>query len=144
MQQPLVDTKWEKLEKLPAWQMTKVVIQETKKSEEQYILLLRRLRAALRHEQQSIAMAPPSTTNFLTRMRCLPKSSWPPCPGEPRGPQDQDQQRTVRQTCRLRPLVQILDTLVPRTVEQLPDTMRLLDTLLPVRRSYPFPRCSGL
>ena len=85
---------------------------------------LRRLRAALRHEQQSIAMALASALHHsadkTTRAQhnapreqrnagteyyklsdedeVLARGSRPPCLGEPRGPQDQDQQRTVEQT----------------------------------------------
>ena len=85
---------------------------------------LRRLRASLRHEQQSIAMAlatalhhsadkttraqhnaPRGQKNAGTEYYELSdedevptRGSRPPCLGEPRGPQDRDQQRTVEQT----------------------------------------------
>ena len=56
----------------------------------------------------------------------------PPCLGEPRGPQDQDQQRTVEQPADYAPMVHILDAPVAQMVEQLPDIMRFFDTLSPV------------
>ena len=100
---------------------------------------LRRLRAALRHEQQSIAMAlasalhhsadkstraqhnaPRGQKNAGTEYYELSdedevpaRGSRPPCLGEPRGPQDRDQLRTVEQTADFAPLVQILDPVEP-------------------------------
>ena len=59
----------------------------------------------------------------------LPQGSRPPCLGEPRGPQDQDQLRTVEQAAAYAPMVQILDAPVPQMVEQLPDIMHFFDTL---------------
>ena len=119
---------------------------------------LRRLRAALRHEQQSIAMALASALHHsadkTTRAQynaprghknagteyyalsdddeVLARGSRPPCLGEPRGPQEPDQPRTVEQIAVYAPLVQILDAPVPQLVEQLPDVLRFFDLLLPV------------
>ena len=101
---------------------------------------LRRLRAALRHEQQSIATALASALHHsavkTTRAQhnaprgqknasteyyelsdedvVLARGSRPQCLGEPRGPQDQDQQHTVEQTADYAPVVQ---TLVPQMVD---------------------------
>ena len=61
-----------------------------------------------------------------------PQASQPPCLGEPRGPQERIQQRTMEQLADVEHMVQILDTPVPQMVEQLPDVMRFFDTLLPV------------
>ena len=58
--------------------------------------------------------------------------SRPPCLGEPRGPQERDQPRTVEQIAVYAPMVQILDAPVPQLVEQLPDILHLFDTLTPV------------
>ena len=111
---------------------------------------LRRLRAALRHEQQSIAMALASALHHLadktTRAQYnaprrqrnagteyyalsdedeVPaRGSRPPCLGEPRGPQERDQLRAVEQIAVYAPMVQILDALVPQLVEQMPDVLR--------------------
>ena len=108
---------------------------------------LRRLRAALRHEQQSIAMAlasalhhsadkttraqynaPRGQKNAGTEYYELSdedvvsaRGSRPPCLGEPRGPQERDQQRTVEQIAVYAPMVQILDAPVVQMVEQLPN-----------------------
>ena len=98
----------------------------------------RPLRAALRHEQQSIGMALASALHHsadkTTRAqhnaprgqknagtehyelsdeedKVPARGSRPPCLGEPR-PQDQDQLRTMEQTADCAPLVQILDPLV--------------------------------
>ena len=118
---------------------------------------LRRLRAALRHEQQSIAMALASalhhsadkTTNVqhnalrgqmnagseyyeLSDEDVVPaRGSRPPCLGEPRGPQDRDQQRAVEQTADYAPMVQILDAPVAQMVEQLPNLTQFFDILRP-------------
>ena len=61
-----------------------------------------------------------------------PQGSRPPCLAEPRGPQDQDQLRTMEQAAAYAPTVQILDIPVPQMVEQLPDVLRIFATLLPV------------
>ena len=60
------------------------------------------------------------------------RGSRPPCLGEPRGPQERDQPRTVEQVAVYAPMVQILDAPVPQLVEQLPDVLRFFDLLLPV------------
>ena len=60
------------------------------------------------------------------------RGSRPPCLGEPRGPQERDQPRTVEQAAAYAPMVQILDIPVPQMVEQLPDVLRFFATLLPV------------
>ena len=119
---------------------------------------LRRLRAALRHEQQSIAMAlasalhhsadkttralynaPRGQKNAGTEYYALSDEdevpvwgSRPPCLGEPRGPQERAQPRTVEQIAVYAPMVQILDAPVPQLVEQLPDILHFFDTLTPV------------
>ena len=62
----------------------------------------------------------------------LLQGSWPPCLGEPRGPQDQDQLRTMEQAAAYAPVVQILDIPVPQMVVQLADVMRFVDSHLPV------------
>ena len=54
-----------------------------------------------------------------------------PCLGEPRGPQDRDQQRTVEQTAGYAPMVQILDAPVAQMVEQLPNLTQFFDILRP-------------
>ena len=118
---------------------------------------LRRLRAALRHEQQSIAMAlasalhhsadkttraqynaPRGQKNAGTEYYALSdedevpaRGSRPPCLGEPRGPQEQDQQRTVEQIAVYAPMVQILDAPVAQMVEQLPNLVQFFDILKP-------------
>ena len=119
---------------------------------------LRRLRAALRHEQQSIAMALASALHHSAdkTTRAQYNAPWgqknagteyyalsdddevpvwgsrPPCLGEPRGPQERDQPRTVEQIAVYAPMVQILDAPVPQLVEQLPDILHFFDTLTPV------------
>ena len=60
------------------------------------------------------------------------RGSRPPCLGEPRGPQERDQPRTVEQIAVYAPMVQILDAPVLQLVEQLPDVLRFFDLLLPV------------
>ena len=118
---------------------------------------LRRLRAALRHEQQSIAMALASalqhSADKTTRAQhnvprgqmnagteyyelsdedVVPaRGSQPPCLGEPRGPQDRDQLRTVEQTADYAPMVPILDAPVAQMVEQLPNLTQFFDILRP-------------
>ena len=62
----------------------------------------------------------------------LSQGSRPACLGEPRGPQDQDQLRTMEQAAAYAPMVQILDIPVPQMVVQLADVLRFFDTLLPV------------
>ena len=118
---------------------------------------LRRLRAALRHEQQSIAMAlasalhhsadkttraqynaPRGQKNAGTEYYELSdedvvsaRGSRPPCLGEPRGPQERDQPRTVEQIAVYAPMVQILDAPVAQMVEQLPNLVQFLHILRP-------------
>ena len=112
----------------------------------------RRLRSMLRHEQMSVAMAlAESTHHSAQRLKTaragrearvvlhghipeapLPQGSQPPCLGEPRGPQDQDQLRNMEQVAACAPMVQILEILVPQLVDQLADVMRFFDMLLPV------------
>ena len=118
---------------------------------------LRRLRAALRHEQQSIAMALASALHHsadkTTRAQhnaprgqknagieyyalsdedvVSARGSWPPCLGEPRGPQERDQLRTVEQIAVYAPMVQILDAPVPQVVDHLMDVFKLFDTAIP-------------
>ena len=60
------------------------------------------------------------------------RGSRPPCLGEPRGPQERDQLRTVEQIAVFAPMVQILDAPVPQFVEQLPDVLRFFDRFAPV------------
>ena len=60
------------------------------------------------------------------------RGSRPPCLGEPRGPQERDQSRTVEQIAVYAPMVQILDAPVPQLVEQLPDILHFFGTLTPV------------
>ena len=120
---------------------------------------LRRLRAALRHEQQSIAMAlasalhhsadkttraqynaPRGQKNAGTEYYVLSDEedvvpAWgsrPPCLGEPRGPQERDQLRTVEQIAVYAPMVQILDVPVAQMGEQLVDVLHFFDALIPV------------
>ena len=59
------------------------------------------------------------------------RGSQPPCLGEPRGPQDRDQQRTVEQTADYAPMVQILDPLVAQMVDQLVDVLNQFDFQVP-------------
>ena len=112
----------------------------------------RRLRSMLRHEPMSVAMAlAESTHQSAQRQKTaraggearvvlhghvpeapLPQGSRPSCLGEPRGPQDQDQLRTMEQAAAYAPMVQILDIPVPQLVDQLADVMRFFDTLQPV------------
>ena len=129
---------------------------------------LGRLRAALRHEQQSIAVtlasafhhsadkttraqhnAPWGQRNAGTEYNelsdedeVLARGSQPPCLGEPQGPQDQDQLRTVEQTADHAPVVQILDTLVPQMVDQLVAYFHTSILWSPSRLS-PCPRSHG-
>ena len=118
---------------------------------------LRRLRAALRHEQQSIAMAlasalhhsadkttraqyiaPRGQKNAGTEYYVLSDEedvvpAWvsrPPCLGEPRGPQERDQLRTVEQVAVYAPMVQILDVPVVQMGEQLVDVLHFFDALI--------------
>ena len=60
------------------------------------------------------------------------KGSRPPCLGEPRGPQELDQPRTVEQIAVYAPMVQILDAPVPQLVEQLPNLVEFFAALSPV------------
>ena len=105
----------------------------------------RRLRSMLQHERMSVAMALAESTHQKTARAGgearvvlhghdpeapLPQGS--PCLGEPRGPQDQDQLRTMEQAAACAPMVQILDIPVPQLVDQLADVMRFFDTLQPV------------
>ena len=118
---------------------------------------LRRLRAALRHEQQSIAMALASALHHsadkTTRAQhnaprgqknagtecyelsdedeVLARGSRPPHLGEPRGPQDPDHQRTVEQTADYAPMVQILDPPLAQMVDQLVDVLKQFDFQVP-------------
>ena len=88
----------------------------------------RRLRSMLRHERMSVAMALAESTHHSAQRQKmaraggearvvlhghvpeapLPQGSRPPCLGEPRGPQDQDQLRTMEQAAAYAPMVQIL------------------------------------
>ena len=119
----------------------------------------RRLRAALRHEQQSIAMALASALHHSADKtttaqhnekrgqkntgtehyelsdeedKVPARGSQPPCLGEPRGPQARDQLRTMEQTADYAPLVQILDPLVQSWEEELPNVRRFFLTRWPV------------
>ena len=58
------------------------------------------------------------------------RGSWPPCLGEPRGPQDKDQSRTVEQTADYAPVVQILGAPVPQMVDQLVAILSHVDSLV--------------
>ena len=96
---------------------------------------LRRLRAALRHEQQYHSAdkttraqhnAPRGQKNAGTEYYALSdedevpaRSSRPPCLGEPRGPQDKVQQRTMEQIADDVPMLTLLDSPVPQMVDQL-------------------------
>ena len=60
------------------------------------------------------------------------RGSQPLCLGEPRGPQDRVQQRTVEQLAEVVPMVQILDIPESQGVEQLVDVLRFVDALVPV------------
>ena len=59
------------------------------------------------------------------------RGSRPPCLGEPRGPQERDQLRTVEQIAVYAPVVQILDAPVAQMVEQLPNLVQFFDILRP-------------
>ena len=106
----------------------------------------------LRHERMSVAMALAESTHHSAQRQKtaraggearvvlhghvpeapLPQGSRPPCLCEPRGPQDQDQLRTMEQAAAYAPMVQILDIPVPQLVDQLADVMRFFDKLQPV------------
>ena len=58
--------------------------------------------------------------------------SRPPCLGEPRGPQERDQLRTVEQIAVYAPMVQILDVPVAQMGEQLVDVLHFFDALISV------------
>ena len=58
------------------------------------------------------------------------RGSRPPCLGEPRGPQERDQQRTVEQIAVYAPMVQILDVPVAQMGEQLVDVLQFFDALI--------------
>ena len=60
------------------------------------------------------------------------RGSRPPCLGEPRGPQELDQPRTMEQIAVYAPMVQILDAPVPQLVEQLPNLVEFFAALSPV------------
>ena len=60
------------------------------------------------------------------------RGSRPPCLGEPRGPQERDQQRTMEQIAVYAPMVQILDVPVAQMGEQLVDVLQFFDALIPV------------
>ena len=114
---------------------------------------LRRLRAALRHEQQSIAMALASALHHsadkttraqynaprgqknagtvLTRTWCLRGVPGHPVWVSRGGAQERDQQRTVEQIAVYAPMVQILDAPVAQMVEQLPNLVQFFDILRP-------------
>ena len=47
------------------------------------------------------------------------RGSWPPCLGEPRGPQDKVQQRTMEQIADDVPMLTLLDSSAPQMVDQL-------------------------
>ena len=101
----------------------------------------RRLRSMLRHERMSVAMALAESTHHSAQRQKtaragrearvvlhghvpkapLPQGSGPPCLGEPRRPQDQDQLRTMEQAAAYAPMVQILGIPVPQLVDQLVD-----------------------
>ena len=82
----------------------------------------RRLRSMLRHERMNSAQRQ-KTARAGREARVvlhghvpeatLRQGSQPPCLGEPRGPQDQDQLRTTEQAAAYAPIIQILDILVP-------------------------------
>ena len=59
------------------------------------------------------------------------RGSRPPCRGEPRGPQERDQQRTVEQIAVYAPMVQILDAPVAQMVEQLSNLVQFFNILRP-------------
>ena len=119
--------------------------------------MVARASGALRHEQQSIAMALASALHHsadkTTRAQynaprrqknagteCYELSdedvvsarcSRPPCLGEPRGPQDRDLQRTVEQTADDAPMVEILDAPVAQMVDQPLVLLAAFDVVLP-------------
>ena len=59
------------------------------------------------------------------------RGSRPPCLGEPRGPQDRDQLRTVEQTADYAPMVRILDAPVAQMVDRPLVLLAAFDVLLP-------------
>ena len=56
-----------------------------------------------------------------------PRGSRPPCLGEPWGPQERVQQRTLEQLADVVPMVQILDIPLPQIVDQLVASLLHLD-----------------
>ena len=94
---------------------------------------LRRPRAALRHEQQSIAMALASALSHsadkTTRAQHNAPRGQKNSGTEHYGPQDQ--QRTEEHTADYAPVVQIWDTLVPQREDQLVAVLSHVDSLVP-------------
>ena len=74
---------------------------------------------------------PPQTFFQLFDEEDAEKGSRPPCLGEPRGPQDRVQQRTVEQLADVVPMVQILDIPGLQGVDQLVEACRHLDLHIP-------------
>ena len=121
----------------------------------------RRLRAAWRHEQQSIAQAlaafthhssrgqkndrarewghkdeyeeprrqkpPPPQQELFRLYEEEPGGSWPPCLGEPRGPEEKVQQCTVELLADVVPMVQVLDVPVPQMEDQVVEVLQKFD-----------------
>ena len=76
-----------------------------------------------------------------------PGGSRPPCLGEPRGPQERVQHRTVEQFADVVPMVQILDIPVPQIVDELVATllhfdMQILEQIIAVPKISSSSRCS--
>ena len=121
----------------------------------------RRLRSWLKHERQSVAMALSEYKHHSSRGQRRdrageeghrdkyvapprqkpppPQGCRPPCLGEPRA---RIQKHTVEQLADVVPMVQILDSPVPQTVEQLLEVFRLLDTQMPVEQAIAVPKTS--
>ena len=82
------------------------------------------MRSTTRHADRS-PLLPRRSSSCLTED--AERGSRPPCLGEPRGPQDRVQQRTVEQLADVVPMVQILDIPGPQGVDQLVEACRHLD-----------------
>ena len=59
------------------------------------------------------------------------RGSWPPCLGEPRGPQVVVQRHSMEHVADICPFVQILDAPVPQMVDQLAAVLTHVDSLVP-------------
>ena len=116
----------------------------------------RRLRQFLGHERLSVAVALSELKHHTSRgqrkdraggwyethytamfrenplpagaLQLVPRRARRPCLGEPRGPQEQIQQRSVEQRAESFPMVQMLCIPVPQLVDQLVEVLKRLDT----------------